>query len=88
MTFYELMMVVEAGGSLVFRLKHFAPDLRGWESSERAVEFPLVRASRSAVYFDGLTYRRIADGLESWVVIGMGDSGTRPERFLYTPRAR
>ena len=57
-TFYELMTVVEAGGSLSFRLKHFAPDLRGWESPERAVEFPLVRATRSALYFDGLTYRR------------------------------
>ena len=85
-SFYELMTVVEAGGSLVFRLKHFAPDLRGWESPERAVEFPLVRAARSAVYFDGLTYRRTAEGLESWVVIGLGDGGTRPERFLYTPR--
>lgn len=86
-SFYELMTVVEAGGSLVFRLKHFAPDLRGWESPERAVEFPLVRAARSAVYFDGLTYRRTAEGLESWVVIALGDGGTRPERFLYTPRA-
>ena len=85
-TFYELMTLVEAGGSLSFRLKHFAPDLRGWESPERAVEFPLVRAARSALYFDGLTYRRTAEGLESWVVIGMGDGGTRPERFLYAPR--
>jgi hypothetical protein len=86
-SFYELMTVVEAGGSLVFRLKHFAPDLRGWESPERAVEFPLVRAVRSGAYFDGLTYRRTAAGLESWVLIGLGDGGTRPERFLYAPRA-
>jgi hypothetical protein len=85
-TFYELMTVVEAGGSLVFRLKHFAADLRGWESPERAVEFPLVRTVRSGAYFDGLTYRRNAAGLESWVLIGLGDGGTRPERFLYTPR--
>ena len=87
-TFYELMTLVEAGGSLSFRLKHFAPDLRGWESPERAVEFPLVRTARSALYFDGLTYRRTLEGLESWVIIGMGDGGTRPERFLYTPRTR
>ncbi|HVP60837.1 MAG TPA: DUF6265 family protein [Myxococcaceae bacterium] len=85
-TFYELMTVVESAGSLVFRLKHFAPDLRGWESPESAVEFPLVRTARSALYFDGLTYRRTAEGLESWVVIGLGDGGTRRERFLYTPR--
>ena len=86
-TFYELMTVVEAGGSLSFRLKHFAPDLRGWESPERAVEFPLVRTARSALYFDGLTYRRTPEGIESWVIIGLGDGGTRPERFLYAPRA-
>jgi Domain of unknown function (DUF6265) len=86
-TFYELMTVVEAGGSLSFRLKHFAPDLRGWESPERAVEFPLIRTARSAVYFDGLTYRRTPEGIESWVIIGLGDGGTRPERFLYAPRA-
>ena len=86
-TFYELMTVVEAGGSLSFRLKHFAPDLRGWESPERAVEFPLIRTARSALYFDGLTYRRTPEGIESWVIIGLGDGGTRPERFLYAPRA-
>jgi len=85
-SFYELMTVVEAGGSLALRLKHFAPDLRGWESPERAVQFPLVRAAPSSAYFDGLTYRRTADGLEAWVVVGLGDGGTRPERFFYAPR--
>ena len=85
-TFYELMTVVEAGGSLVFRLKHFAPDLRAWESPERAVDFALVRASRSALQFDGLTYRRTDGGLESCVLVGLGDGGTRSERFAYGPR--
>ena len=85
-TFYELMTVVEAGGSLSFRLKHFAPDLRGWESPERAAEFPLVRTARSALYFDRLTYRRTPEGIESWVIIGIGDGCTRPERLLYAPR--
>ncbi len=85
-TFYELMTVVEAGGSLVLRLKHFGADLRGWESSERAVDFALVRTSRSALQFDGLTYRRSSGGLESWVLVGLGDGGTRSEPFLYVPR--
>jgi hypothetical protein len=85
-TFYELMTVVEAGGSLVLRLKHFGADLRGWESPERAVDFALVRTRRSALQFDGLTYRRSSAGLESWVLVGLGDGGTRSERFLYAPR--
>jgi hypothetical protein len=86
-TFYELMTVIEVGASLAFRLKHFAPDLRGWESPEQAVDFALVRASPSTLHFDGLTYRRTTDGgLESWVLVGVGDGGTRSERFLYAPR--
>lgn len=42
--------------------------------------------SRSALQFDGLTYRRTAGGIESWVLVGPGDEGTRSERFRYAPR--
>ena len=84
--FFELMTVIELGGSLVFRLKHFGPDLRGWESPEQPVDFALVRAGRSALQFEGLTYRRTDAGLESWVLVGLGDGGTRSDRFVYSPR--
>src|SRR5262249_46892197 len=77
--------LVEAGGTLGFRPKHFAPDLRGWGSPERAVEVPLGRAARSALYFDGLTYRFTEEGLQAWVVLGLTDGGTQPARFLYPP---
>ena len=86
-TFLELMTLVQEGPSLLFRLKHFAPDLRGWEPKDKTVDFPLVRSTPGALFLDGMTYRRIAEGLESWVVIGQTDGGVRPERFLYRPRA-
>ncbi|HSP20050.1 MAG TPA: DUF6265 family protein, partial [Myxococcaceae bacterium] len=86
-TFFELMTVVEVGGSLVFRLKHFGPDLRGWESPERVVDLALVRTTRSALQFDGLTYRRAGGRLEAEVLVGVGAGGSRAEKFLYAPRA-
>lgn len=64
--FYEILQFVERDGSLVLRLKHFNADLSGWEdnSSESAVEFPLVALEESAAYFSGLTYERVGeDGL-------------------------
>jgi hypothetical protein len=87
-TFLEIVTLVEAGQSLAIRLKHFAPDLRGWEPKEKTVDFNLVRAEPGALYLDGVTYRRTPEGLESWVLIGVRDGGARPERILYHPRVR
>ena len=85
-TFFEIVTLVEAGQSLAIRLKHFGPDLRGWEPKEKTVDFNLVRTEPGALYLDGVTYRRTPEGLESWV-LGPGDAGVRPERFLYQPRS-
>ena len=78
----------KAGQSLAIRLKHFGPDLRGWEPKEKTVDFNLVRTEPGALYLDGVTYRRTPEGLESWVLIGVGDGGVRPQRILYHPRVR
>jgi hypothetical protein len=85
--FYELMQIVPDKGSLTYRLRHFHPDLVGWEDKTgRAVAFPLVAIERNAAFFDGMTFRRIgADTLEVWVRID-GDP-PREERFTYR-RAR
>jgi Domain of unknown function (DUF6265) len=85
-TFFEVTTLMEWGPSLLFRVKHFAPDLRGWEPQEKTVDFPLVRLAPGALFLSGMTYRRTAHGLESWVLIGQKDGGIRPEKFLYRPR--
>jgi Domain of unknown function (DUF6265) len=86
-TFFEVTTLVENGPSLLLRVKHFAGDLRGWEPPEKMVDFPLVQVAPGALFLDGMSYRRTAEGLESWVIIGLQDGGTRPEKFLYRPRA-
>jgi len=57
--FYEIMIIKEVGNSLVLRLKHFHNDLRGWETQDEVVNWPLVRLDQNRAYFDGLTFERI-----------------------------
>jgi len=83
--FYEIQTIVEQDNSLVFRLKHFNADLSGWEEKQAAaaISFPLVKVAPNAVYFDGLTFRKLADGsMQVFLRIKQGAS-TREEGFLY-----
>ena len=55
--FYEILIINEEEGSLMLRLKHFHPDLHGWEEKDQVIEFPLVALEDRAVYFDGITFQ-------------------------------
>jgi hypothetical protein len=66
--FYEILTITEEANSLVLRIKHFHPDLKGWEEKDEVRVFPLVRVEPRTAYFDGLTFRRDDDGrLTVWV---------------------
>ena len=74
-TMYEFFTIVPDGESLTLRLKHFDRDLVGWEERDEYVEFPLVRLEKDAVYFAGLTYRRIGEAdLVAYVSVSQGGS--------------
>lgn len=82
--FYEAWAVIERGGSLVLRLKHFSGDFTGWEDKDEVVEFPLVKLSAGAVHFDGLTYvLEDRDHLRSYVVVRETDGSTRELGFAF-----
>lgn len=82
--FYELYQFVPQGNSLVLRLKHFNADLTGWEEKDETVSFPLVAIETSAAYFNGLTFRRTADGgLESFVRVRGEDGKAGEMTFRY-----
>jgi len=59
--FYEFLTIIEENGSLLLRLKHFNPDLEGWEEKNESVSFPLVKFDETTVYLDGMTFRREGD---------------------------
>ncbi|MEZ5919927.1 MAG: DUF6265 family protein [Parvularculaceae bacterium] len=56
--FYEFYTIAEKDGSLVLKIKHFNPDLTGWEEKNETVDFPLVEIEGETAYFDDLTFAR------------------------------
>jgi hypothetical protein len=69
--FYEFYTLAETGDTVTLRLKHFTPELAGWEEKADFVEFRLVALEEGAAYFDGLTFEREGkDGLNAAVNIG------------------
>lgn len=81
--FYELVTVVEEGGSVLIRLKHFHPNLVGWEEKDKSVEFKLVALDGQTAYFDGQTLRREGDALYTAVLIKAKDGKESVEQFSY-----
>lgn len=71
--FTEHMYLMEEDGSLVVKLKHFNPDLTGWEDKDGMVTFRLVALEDCAAYFSVLTYR--CDGEDGLLVAVRMKSG-------------
>jgi hypothetical protein len=72
-TFYELVTIAEEDSSLIMRLKHFHPDLKGWELQNETQNFRLVKITGNKVLFDGFTFERVhKDEMNVYVVIQSG----------------
>lgn len=69
LSFYEFYQIAEHEGSLVLRIKHFNPDLTGWEEKNERVEFPLVAIEGTTAYFAGLTFARDRKKFNSAVIV-------------------
>ena len=85
--FYELLLIAEEDGSLAVKLKHFHPDLRGWEERDKSLRFPLVAKRDGRVYFDGMTFERLgADRVKVYLAIEDHKSNgpAREETFEYS----
>ncbi len=80
--FTEHMYLMEQDGSLAIKLKHFNPDLTGWEDKEGMVTFRLLSAEPCALYFNALTYR--CDGEGGMVVaVRMESDAPEPQELLF-----
>ncbi len=60
--FSEHMYLMEEDGTVFLRLKHFNPDLTGWEERDDMTSFRLISVESCAAYFGGLTIRCTDDG--------------------------
>ena len=82
-TFYEFLTLVEEQGSLALKLKHFNPDLTGWEEKDRFVTFRLAKLTPTEAWFGGLTFRRLGDDrLEIFLALRGRDGSIREEKFV------
>ncbi len=72
--FYELLTLGESAGSLLITLRHFHPDLRGWEQRDDTVRMPFIKSEAGRYYFEGLTLEPRPDGtLTIYLVIESKD---------------
>jgi Domain of unknown function (DUF6265) len=82
--FYEIVQIREEKGSLVYRVKHFHPDLKGWEEKDKTIDFPLVAVEQGALYFDGLTIKRTGpDEVTHWVRVKGKDGKVEEAKLVY-----
>ncbi|WP_422079908.1 DUF6265 family protein [Ulvibacterium sp.] len=69
-TFYEFLLLDETG----IRLKHFRPDLIGWETKEDFVTFEMVRYNGKIIELKGLIFKRKSENeMEILLKLRKGD---------------
>lgn len=85
--FTEHMYLSEEAGSLILKLKHFNPDLTGWEEKDGMVRFRFLSAEPCALYFSALTYRcEGKDGL--LVAVRMKSAGAEVQELVFRFKRR
>lgn len=59
-SFYEIEIIREIENSLVLQLKHFDSDLKGWETKNETVDFPLKKITPNTVVFEGMSFEKVS----------------------------
>lgn len=60
-TFYEIEVIREVENTLILQLKHFNNDLKGWETKDETIDFPLKKITKNKVEFEGMIFEKIDD---------------------------
>jgi hypothetical protein len=87
-SFYEFIIIQEINNSLLIKLKHFHPDLKGWEEKDSTIDFPLVKVTKNKVYFDGYTFEKINENLIIVYVLLGKDDKTEEVKFIYNKKSK
>ncbi|WP_052158314.1 DUF6265 family protein [Lacinutrix jangbogonensis] len=59
--FYELGGIRQVDDTLIFQLKHFGNDFKGWEEKDETIDARLVKIEDNRVYFDKFTFEKISN---------------------------
>ena len=73
--FYEIEVIRELEDSLILQLKHFDSDLKGWETKNETVDFPLIEITETKVVFEGMTFEKVSSNeMNVYVDINEGET--------------
>jgi len=86
--FYEFMNIVEIEGKVELRLKHFTPDLKGWEEKDKYIIFTFIKADENYFEFKGLIFQKLSEK-DMQIILTLRDKegNTRKEVFTFTRRS-
>lgn len=71
--FYEICTLEPESESVVYRVKHFDPGMKGWEEKNEYVSFPLVKLEHNKAYFQGLTIERDGNTITQYLAVKQED---------------
>ncbi|TFV94208.1 hypothetical protein E4S40_09215 [Algoriphagus kandeliae] len=86
LVFSEFMNLVQDGESVTMKLKHFSPDLEGWEEKEEWTVFKLIELGDEKVWFDGMTIERKGEQLIYHLNVSDG-ADTKTEILNFSKKA-
>lgn len=83
-SFYEIEIIREVNNTLLLQLKHFNNDLKGWETKDETVNFPLIEITQNKVVFEGMTFERVNENqMNVYVEIHQKDGSIETVKFNY-----
>lgn len=82
--FYEIEVIREIENSLILQLKHFDSDLKGWETKNETVDFPLKEITENNVVFEGMMFEKVSsEEMNVYVDINNEDGAIETVKFNY-----
>lgn len=57
---YEFGHITEKENSLLFQIKHFDSNLKGWEEKDKSEDFKFIKKEGNRMYFDKFTFEYIS----------------------------
>jgi hypothetical protein len=59
-SFYELGHIIEKDNTLLYQIKHFDPNLKGWEEKDKSEDFRFIKKEGDRMYFDNFTFEKVS----------------------------
>lgn len=81
--FYEICLISPEGKSLTYKVKHFNPDMTGWEEKAEYVTFPLVKVEPNKIYFNGLTLELNGNTCTHYLAMKRKDGTYNEAKLIY-----